>query len=70
MCFRLNTLVHTAQKMKCSIYLSGKCDQIRKKMRLWSHLLKKSLMENVICAATFINLSSSTNFDHEVMPLT
>ena len=26
----------------------GKCDQICKKLRIWSHLLKKSLMENVI----------------------
>ena len=24
----------------------SKCDQIRKKLRIWSHLLKKSLMEN------------------------
>ena len=24
-----------------------KCDQIRKKLRIWSHLLKKSLMENL-----------------------
>ena len=26
----------------------SKCDQIRKKLRIWSHLLKKSLMENFI----------------------
>ena len=26
----------------------GKCDQICKKLRILSHLLKKSLMENVI----------------------
>ena len=25
-----------------------KCDQIRSKLRIWSHLLKKSLMENFI----------------------
>ena len=31
----------------------SKCDQIRKKLRIWSHLLKKSLMENFIfCAVT------------------
>ena len=24
----------------------SKCDQIRRKLRIWSHLLKKSLMEN------------------------
>ena len=36
-----------AQKMKFSIEdLFSKCDQIRKKLRIWSHLLKKSSMEN------------------------
>ena len=35
------------QKMQFSIKdFSSKCDQIRCKMRIWSHLLKKSLMEN------------------------
>ena len=38
-----------AQKMKFSIKdLFSKCNQIRKKLRIWSHLLKKSLMENFI----------------------
>ena len=37
----------TAHKMKFSInHFFSKCDQIRKKLRIWSHLLKKSLMEN------------------------
>ena len=40
-----------AQKMKFSIKdFFSKCDHIRKKickkLRIWSHLLKKSLMEN------------------------
>ena len=41
---------HTAQKMKFSIkYIFSKCDQIRS----WSHLLKKSLMENfIVCAVS------------------
>ena len=26
----------------------GKCDQIRNLLQIWSHLLKKSLMENFI----------------------
>ena len=31
----------------------SKCDQIRSKLRIWSHLLKKSLTENFIfCAVT------------------
>ena len=34
----------------------SKCDQIRSKLRIWSHLLKESLMENFIfCAVSFIN---------------
>ena len=37
----------TAQKMKFSIKdFLGKCDQIRSFLRIWSDLLKKSLMEN------------------------
>ena len=40
---------HTAQKMKFSMKnFFSKCDQIRRKLRIWSHLLKKSLMENFI----------------------
>ena len=39
--------MNTAQKMKFSIKdFFSKCDQIRRKLWIWSHLLKKSLMEN------------------------
>ena len=39
----------TAQKMKFSIKdFFSKCDQIRRKLGIWSHLLKKSLMKNCI----------------------
>ena len=31
----------------------SKCDQIRSYLRIWSHLLKKSLMENFIFYAVF-----------------
>ena len=42
----------TAQKMKFSIKdFFSKCDQIRSFLRIWSHLLKKSLMENFIFCA-------------------
>ena len=38
---------NTAQKMKFFTKdLFSKCDQIHRKLRIWSHLLKKSLMEN------------------------
>ena len=41
--------VLTTQKMKFSIKeFFSKWDQIRKKMQIWSHLLKKFLMENFI----------------------
>ena len=31
----------------------SKCDQIRRKLRIWSHLLKKFLMENFISLAVY-----------------
>ena len=41
--------MQTAQKMKSSIKdFFIKCDKIRSFLRIWSHLLKKSLMENFI----------------------
>ena len=41
-----------AQKMKFSIKdLFKKCDQILRKLRIWSHLLKKSLVGNFIFRA-------------------
>ena len=43
---------NAAQKMKFSIKdFSSKCDQIRRKLRLWSHLLNKLLIENFIFCA-------------------
>ena len=45
----------SAQKMKFSIKdFFGKCDEIRRKLQIWSHLLKESLMENfILCAMLF-----------------
>ena len=46
---------YTAQKMKFSIKdFFSKGDQIRRKLRIWSHLLKKSLMENFIFCAVLV----------------
>ena len=43
---------NTAQKMKFSIKtFFSKCDQIRIFLPIWSHLLKKSVMENFIFCA-------------------
>ena len=44
--------MYTAQKMNLSIKdFFSKCDQIRSFLRIWSHLLKKSLMEKFIFCA-------------------
>ena len=57
-CYNINSLqkfnnlckdqtIQTAQNMKFSIKnFSSKCNQIRRKLRIWLHLLKKYLMEN------------------------
>ena len=40
----------------------SKCDQIRSFQRIWSHLLKKSLMENFFfCAVSGVVSSSDLN---------
>ena len=50
--------IHTAQKMKFSIKdFFSKCDQIRSFLQIWSHLLKKSLMENLIFCAVSLQYS-------------
>ena len=67
----------TAQKMKFSIKdFFSKCDQIRRKLQIWSHLQKKSLMENVIfCAVIWMRYRSfyfiwsiRSTWIHHVMP--
>ena len=52
---QFRTVTVTSQKMKFSIeYFFSKCDPIRRKLRIWPHVLKKSLMENFIfCAVSF-----------------
>ena len=56
---------NTAQKKKFSImYFFSKCDQIHSFLRIWSHLLKKSLMENFIfCAVKIKHPASDFNCD-------
>ena len=42
----------------------SKCDQIRSKLWIWSHLLKKSLMENFIfCAVHIVPFAEYIHFD-------
>ena len=54
-------MLGTTQKMKFSIKdLFSKCDQIRSFLRIWSYLLKKSVMENCIfCAVLWAILWAS-----------
>ena len=50
-----NLRTYTTQKMKFSIKdFFSKCDQIRSFLRIWSHLLKKSIMENFIFFAVLV----------------
>ena len=51
-CLRHGTL-HKKMKFSVEAFLS-KCDQIRRKLRSWSLLLKKSLMENYIFYALIV----------------
>ena len=50
---------NTVQKMKLFIKdFFSKCDQIPRKLRIWSYLLKRSLMENFIfCAMEITDLA-------------
>ena len=52
--------IPTAQKMKFSTKdCFSKCYQIRRKLRIWSHLLKQSLVENfILCAVTTVSYYS------------
>ena len=54
--------IDAAQKMKFSIKdFSSKCDQIRSLQRIWSHLLKKSLIENFIFCGVAATWRDSVN---------
>ena len=52
----------TAEKMKFTIKdFCSKCDQIRSFLRMWSHLLKKSLVGNFIFCAVYIHDQSEVS---------
>ena len=52
----VNMLLYLHKKIKFStvVFHSSKCDQIHSSLRIWSHLLKKSLMESFIFSAVYI----------------
>ena len=48
--------LHTAQKIKFFIEnFFSRCDQICSFLQIWSHLLRKSLMENLIFQAVALH---------------
>ena len=59
--------IFTVQKIKFSIKdFFSKCDQTRKKLRIWSHLLKKSLMGKSIFCAVFMKYLQSRIFSEHI----
>ena len=53
-CYYMHHAIGTAQKVKFSIKdFFSECDQNRSFLWIWSHLLKKSLMENFIFCAVW-----------------
>ena len=54
--------------MKFSIKDSfSKCDQIRRKLQIWSHLLKKSLMESFfLCSARDSCINQLLSIIHDI----
>ena len=52
-----HAILNTAQKMKFSIKdFFSKLNQVRSFLRIWSHLLKKSSMENFFCAVKTVQM--------------
>ena len=63
---RNNNIIHS-KKIKFFIKdFFSKCDQIRRKLRIWSHLLKKSLMESFIFCAVIMYV---IDLESEIKPL-
>ena len=55
----------TAQKMN----FFSKCAQMCRKLRIWSHLLKKSLKENFICKVLLLKFRTSFPQWNKINPL-
>ena len=60
-------MIHSTKKKRFSIKdFFSKYDQIRRKLRIWSHLLKKSLMKNFIFLCGD-NVSQHLNISIEII---
>ena len=44
----------------------SECDQIRMFLRIWSHLLKKSLMENIMFCTVYMITSLDNSFINHI----
>ena len=61
-CTHVEALFHCTKKINFSIKdFFSKCDQIHSFLRIWSHLQKKSLMENFTFCAVFVSLDDLDN---------
>ena len=67
----MKLVVSQHEKMKFSIRdFFSKCDQICRKLRIWLHLLKKSLMENfifVLCLMQMLRPFSGVKYVNDPM---
>ena len=69
-CELKQTATITAEKMKFSVKdFFSKCDQIRRKLRIWSHLLEKSFMENFIFCAVTICVIPAPQVHFNTLPI-
>ena len=55
-------LLHCTKKKFSNKAFFSKCDQIQRKLRIWSHLLKLSLMENFFFLCSVIYYCKTLNF--------
>ena len=63
LCADIPDLAFTVHKMMFSIKgIFSKCDHMHSFLWIWSHLLKKSLLEHFIFCAVFRNLKDANSF--------
>ena len=54
--------LHKKKKFSIKDFFS-KCDEICRKLRIWSHLLKKFIIENFIFLYSFSRITLATDFN-------
>ena len=66
--YTFNRALHKKMKFSIKVF-SSKCDEIRSFLRIWSHLLEKSLMEKNCAVGLLMNSMYMHFFIHEFLPL-